>query len=333
MLKHLLLINAIKEEWNNVIDNKFKDVFDTVIGGNENFTAENLSNIFEATIWKFFIKLASNLMDESIGIINKFIVEATNIKSIKDYIIDYSELLSFIQIISGTLLIFLIVNEAVERQASDLITTKDRNLVYLIGRTVLASVFIYLLPQTFAEILLKINSLLVGGISEKADFADGSFSIDIFLDVGDFSVAVTIAFVLMSVAFFALAIIGIIRYLEIIITILLAPVSAAFFIKSNDKLSIWIREITSVIFAQSIYALLLAILVKVFENNALENFESTELFVKYIITTGIIAVMLKGPNLIRRFLYNYGNSTVTLNNIGYMGKISAYKYILSRELR
>ncbi|MEN8906915.1 MAG: conjugal transfer protein TrbL family protein [Clostridiales bacterium] len=333
MLKQILLLNSsIKEEWDTVITNAFEDVFNMVIGDSNTISAKSLSDIFEATIWRFFTNLGSNLLDESINIINTFIIKSTSIDNLKSYILDYSNLLSFFQIISGTLLIFLIVSEAVERQASGLVSNKERTVVLLVGRSILSAAFIYILPKTIIEILLNLNKLIIEGIINENEF-NSNLKSDLFSNVDEFSIVVTIAFFILSIAFFILAILGIIRYLEIIISILLAPICAAFFVKSNEKLSIWLREITAVIFTQSIYILLLSVMVKVFSNNNLSEISPTNVFVKYIVSIGIIFVMLKGPNLLRKFLYNTGNYSITFNHIGYMGKISAYKYIISKGIK
>jgi hypothetical protein len=132
-----------------------------------------------------------------------------------------------------------------------------------------------------------------------------------------------IIFLILIVALLALGIAGAIRYIETLIAILISPLVALSVINSSDGLNIWFREIVAIIFTQTIHFLILQILLSIM--GGVENF-----MVMMILSIGTISVGLRGPQILRQYLYKTGTSSVLVSSAGSAGRIGMIGMMVKR---
>ncbi|UOE78370.1 conjugal transfer protein TrbL family protein [Parageobacillus thermoglucosidasius] len=274
--------------------------------------------LYEATIG-FMYKVASDFATEGIKLVFKFVTLDTNIN---EYINLKSYLSSF-QYIALALLLLSIAWEGFKQQAGPAaFRTDEISVETLIMRTTFAAICIFFLPWSVENVFIKINNLLVklineGGVEIKPD---GSIFTAI-TSIQNLTTIVVILMLIFFVSFFILGIIAGIRYIEIIYLILIAPFVAVSIVRSGDSLDVWIRETVAVVFTQAVHAFGIQLLANIIGKLDQHPIEA------YILAIGCLAVILRGPQYLRRFLYNTGVGSAVTRSVGQAGRWAAYKYL------
>jgi hypothetical protein len=132
-----------------------------------------------------------------------------------------------------------------------------------------------------------------------------------------------IMFLILSIAIFVLGIAGAIRYIEAIIAILVSPLVALSLINNSDGLQVWLRELTAIVFTQTIHFLILQILLSII--GGVQN-----LTVMIILSIGTIAVGLRGPQILRQYLYRTGTSSALVSSLGSASRLGMMSIIIKR---
>ena len=222
----------------------------------------------------------------------------------------------------GLLVIFVVL--AVFRQLSGVMYQNEKSIGTYFIHVTFAGGLIYILPKTVTLVFLPLNNLLINFIGEIG--IDTSRIEDSFQSawglIKEESV-MKIIFLILIVALLALGIAGAIRYIETLIAILISPLVALSVINSSDGLNIWIREIVAIIFTQTIHFLILQILLSIM--GGVENF-----MVMMILSIGTISVGLRGPQILRQYLYKTGTSSVLVSSAGSAGRIGMIGMIAKR---
>jgi len=183
---------------------------------------------------------------------------------------------------------------------------------------------LYILPKTVTLVFLPINNALINFI--------GSIGIDTSRIEDSFQSAwglireeniLRLIFLILIIALLALGIAAAIRYIETLIVILIAPIVALSVINNSDGLNIWIRETIAIIFTQTIHFLILQILISIMAG--VDNF-----MVMMLLSIGTIAVGLKGPQILRQYLYKSGTSSVLVSSAGSAGRIGMIGMLVKR---
>jgi len=249
----------------------------------------------------------------------KYVTIDTNIN---EYI-DLKQYLSSIQYIALGLLLLSIAWEAFKQQAgAAAFRTDEISIETLIMRTTFAAISIFFLPWSVQNVFIKINNLLVrminaGGVEIKPD---GSL-FNALTSIQNLSSIIILLMLVFFVSFFVLGIVAAIRYIEIIYLILIAPFVAISIVRSGDSLDVWIRETIAVVFTQAVQAFELQLLANIIGKLDQQPFEA------YILSMGCLVVILRGPQFLRRFLYNTGVGSAVTRSVGQAGRMAAYKYL------
>ena len=111
-------------------------------------------------------------------------------------------------------------------------------------------------------------------------------------------IVIVLGLLVLSIGFIILAIISAIRFIDICLAVIISPLVAVSFVKGDDGLMNWVKEIFCVVFTQSVLVLLLQILIKIM----VENQNLTGI----ILSIGCMSVMLKGPEVLQRYIYKTG---------------------------
>jgi hypothetical protein len=122
---------------------------------------------------------------------------------------------------------------------------------------------------------------------------------------------------------FILAVAGAIRYVETLIAILISPLAALSLINNGDGLQVWLREVIAIVFTQTIHFLVLQILLSII--GGIEN-----IIIMVILSIGTIAVGLRGPQILRQYLYRTGTSSALVSSVGSVSRIGMMSVFIKR---
>lgn len=220
------------------------------------------------------------------------------------------------------MVIFVVL--AVFRQLSGVMYQSEKSIGTYFIHVTFAGGLIYILPKTVTLVFLPINNALINFIGEVG--IDTSRIEDSFQSAWGIikeENILRIMFLILVIALLVLAIAGAIRYIEILIAILISPLVALSVINNSDGLQIWIREIIAIVFTQAIHFLILQILLSII--GGVEN-----LTIMIILSIGTIVVGLRGPQILRQYLYKTGTSSVLVSSAGSAGRIGMMGMMIKR---
>ncbi|WP_291578645.1 conjugal transfer protein TrbL family protein [Clostridium sp. UBA6640] len=261
-------------------------------------------------IWGFFAKLCSNIINEAFKFVTETIIEISDVNryiSIDNYLIH-------IKIIATSFLLVKIAWEALKYQSGGGIGDNGSISTFMI-KVLKSSVAIYAFPHFVKDMLLPLNNALMEFIQGiGVEITEESFSkpktlVGNLSDIGQLTILVLI---ILGIGFLILAIAGSIRYIELLICILFAPIAAVSIASDGESAEIWFKETICVVFTQSIHLLLLQILVAIMTN--------VKGIMMIVLSVATISVMLKGPQVLRNFLYTSGVGSVSVKTAGKAGR-------------
>jgi len=279
-----------------------------------------IKEIISTSIWDTVGTIIESLLNFMFKYITQVVIDPTEPGK---YLTNFEQYLKGVQFFAGGLLVIFVVL-AVFRQLSGVMYQNEKSIGTYFIHVTFAGGLIYILPKTVTLVFLPLNNLLINFIGEIG--IDTSRIEDSFQSawglIKEESV-MKIIFLILIVALLALGIAGAIRYIETLIAILISPLVALSVINSSDGLNIWIREIVAIIFTQTIHFLILQILLSIM--GGVENF-----MVMMILSIGTISVGLRGPQILRQYLYKSGTSSVLVSSAGSAGRIGMIGMIAKR---
>lgn len=259
-------------------------------------------------IQKFLSELIIEIIEGAFSLIIEFIKTPTDINAY----LPVQQFLGYIQILAGALLVLKVVWEVFGQITGNISNVSDRSVGRLVLQTMWAASLIFLLPIIVTDILIKINNYLM-----ELVISIGGSAIDIELLRSTFVTSsnfVLILALIWAVAFFLLAIAGAIRYVELIIAILLAPTAALSVVRGNGALIAWASDTIAIVFTQTIHVLLLQLLALIITN--------TSGIMMFPLSFGVMAVVLKGPQVLRKYIYSSGTGSKVMPVVGGIGRMA-----------
>ena len=279
-----------------------------------------IKEIISTSIWDTVGTIIESLLNFMFKYITQVVIDPTEPGK---YLTNFEQYLKGVQFFAGGLLVIFVVL-AVFRQLSGVMYQSEKSIGTYFIHVTFAGGLIYILPKIVTLVFLPLNNLLISFIGEIG--IDTSRIEDSFQSawglIKEESV-MKIIFLILIVALLALGIAGAIRYIETLIAILISPLVALSVINSSDGLNIWFREIVAIIFTQTIHFLILQILLSIM--GGVENF-----MVMMILSIGTISVGLRGPQILRQYLYKSGTSSVLVSSAGSAGRIGMIGMIAKR---
>lgn len=273
-----------------------------------------------ADFLKSFYKLIVDIVLNSIDLSNYIIYVDNNVK-----IFDFSWYLSIVQLIAYSLMAVTIVWEIVKWK-SNILPSNEISIGTMTGKIIFSCALVYILPKSVSYIFLKINNAFVKLLLYKS-FNLTHDSVNLFIpenspDLTTLTFTFLLLLFLLAIAFAFLAFIAIYRSIELVICVMIAPIVALSVIRKGDALTVWVLETTAIVFTQSIQIFLLQVLFSIVGS------VSSSLTFMYSIV--LIALMLKGPTITRKYLYSSGVGGATVGAVGSAGRMVAMKYMFSK---
>ncbi len=269
-------------------------------------------------IWGFFADLASSLIDLAFEAIVKCVIQLSDL----NMIINTDRYLVYVQAIAASLLVLMVVWKGLKNQAGYNDDT-NRSVGVLGMKVIISGTAIYVLPFLVKRLVLPINNNLVLLIqSLGTEFTEKKFmeGLSLTTNLSKLGGEMILIFLVLAVAFVILGIQGAIRYIELVICVLMAPFSAVSIVNDGDGVQIWSREMLCIVFTQSIHVLLLQFL--------LEIMKTQKGFLMGLMSIAAIVVMIKGPKVLRTFLYSTGIGSASVGAAGQAGRMAAMKRVM-----
>lgn len=266
--------------------------------------------------WNLIFTFVEDLYNKVMGLIQSFILLPTDMNayfSVDSY-------LGYVKIMAGSLLLVAVAFQAIKMLSGNILPTEHRSIGRLAGQTVVSAILIFVLPVILVNVLIPLNNYTMGLIVSIGVSFDNQV---LYTSLGMAGGAVALGGVMivmiliLVIAFIILSISAGIRYFELIITYILSPLVAVSAINKYEAISIWAREAVAIVFTQSIHVLCLQLMMSVIMNMSGLMMIFTAI--------GALVVLMKGPKMIRQFLYTSGAGSAVVNAAGAGTRMAAMK--------
>ncbi|MHB8276169.1 MAG: conjugal transfer protein TrbL family protein [Candidatus Humimicrobiaceae bacterium] len=279
-----------------------------------------ISEIITGSFWKAVDSIIEGTLNYIYEFLSQVIVQPTEPAK---YIQNFDQYLKGVQFFAGGLLVIFVI-WSVFRQLSGVMYSDEKSMGSYFIHITFAGALIYILPKTVTLIFLPINTALIkfiGSVGIDVSAIDNTMQ-TVWGGIREAKIS-TIMFFILVIAIFVLGIAGAIRYIETIIAILVSPLVALSVINNSDGLQVWLRELIAIIFTQTIHFLILQILLSII--GGVEN-----MTLMIILSIGTIAVGLRGPQILRQYLYRTGTSSALVSSLGSASRLGMMTMIVKR---
>ncbi|MGG0939154.1 conjugal transfer protein TrbL family protein [Brevibacillus centrosporus] len=256
-----------------------------------NFIPDILGKIFE-----FF---TTGLLELGLKLIQELLFSPTSLEILPFF----SEVLGYAQTLAITALgvktMMLLV-----KNATDAIHGNQQTTVQQIATNAFVSaLFIYAAPWVLENGLIRVNNIMVEGISDMGvNIGDGIMS-DISAPFSAMFAKQLMGLIIVGALFLG----GIqqgIRYVDLFVLGVFGPFMAVSKADKGEAFDVWVREAIAVVFTQSVQMLLITLAFNAaMDASILSKFASI----------GAIIVMLRGPQVLRQYIYKTGTGGQTAN--------------------
>ena len=254
-----------------------------------------IGDAISKAIITFLSGLANEFLGHAMDLLTNFLLNFSNINQF----INVKSFLVYRQTLAGIVLVTAVVWEAFKANSSDVFSSSNHSVSMLASKSIAAAIGIYLLPWSVINILMPLNEALVKVIThigKNYTLEDGVIlAFETLLSEG---IVIVLGILVLSIGFVLLGIISAIRFIDIIISIIISPFVAISLVGDGDGVVNWCKDIFCIVFSQSVLILLLQLLLKIMADN--QN------LVGILLSIGCMAVMLRGPQVLRNYVYKTG---------------------------
>ena len=279
-----------------------------------------ISEILSNSFWQGISSVIESLLDFTFDFISQVVIQPTEPGK---YLANFNEYLKGVQFFAGGLLVVFVI-WSVFRQVSGVMYNNEKSMGTYFIHVTFAGGLIYILPKAVTLVFIPLNNALIGFIGSvgiSTSRIDESFQSAWGLIKEE--KIVMVMFLILIIALFVLGIAGAIRYIETLIAILIAPLVAISIINNSDAFHVWTRELIAIVFTQTIHFLLLQILLSIMGGVG-------NMVIMIILSIGTIAVGLRGPQILRQYLYKTGTSSALVSSVGSVSRLGMIGIMVKR---
>ncbi|MEG2110065.1 MAG: hypothetical protein RRY19_09790 [Clostridium sp.] len=279
-----------------------------IIGSTGSWIVDKVNEVF----FGFINQLVESALGWAFELLSTFLVQMNDLNQF----FEYNTYLKYSLYIAGGLLVVAVANEVLKQVSGNIYDGEQKSIETLAGQIIFAGALIFMLPWSVDNIFMKINNALISLLS-STDFDVDIFTLDSLNDIFNiqtFGLLVPILMLIIAVGFLIIGVVGAIRYWELIIAILIAPIVAVSFVRRKEAIRVWVIEVVALTFTQTIHVLLLHMLIKVMT--------AADSIVKPLLIIGILIVMIKGPKVLRQYLYSTGAVSAGAGSLGSVAQIA-----------
>lgn len=261
-----------------------------------------ITNAVAKGFWSALAELASDMIKSAIEVIIDCVVSLSDVNKY----INTNEYLIYVYSMAAALLITNLVFQGMKSQTG---IGQKRTIGEFAMRGVLGAAGIYILPWALMNFMIPLNNFLMYAINQVGQEITTERLIQVLVfDMNGASGFIILLGLIWGIALVVFGIAGGIRHIELVIATLMAPIIATSIVKGNEGCETWVKESICIIFTQSIHMLLLKLLI----NICLQS----KGLIMVILTIGIVAVAIKGPQVIRNYMYSTGVGSTGVGAVG-----------------
>lgn len=279
-----------------------------IIGSTGSWIVDKVNEVF----FGFINQIVESALGWAFELLSTFLVQMNDLNKF----FEYNTYLKYSLYIAGGLLVVAVANEVLKQVSGNIYDGEQKSIETLAGQIIFAGALIFMLPWSVDNIFMKINNALISLLS-GTDFDVDIFTLDSLNDIFNiqsFGLLVPILMLIVAIGFLIIGVVGAIRYWELIIAILIAPIVAVSFVRRKEAIRVWVIEVVALTFTQTIHVLLLHMLIKVMT--------AADSIVKPLLIIGILIVMIKGPKVLRQYLYSTGAVSAGAGSLGSVAQIA-----------
>lgn len=193
----------------------------------------------------------------------------------------------------------------------------QRGISEVLVKTIIGVLLALFAPFLLQDILIRINNTWVEFILSKGINVDTL--VNMMTVPSTASIGMCLVMLFLAILFLILAFQYIVRLGELMILYLFSSVAAI--THGNEDMNIWTiwwREAIAVVFQQAFQITILWVIF-----NQLASGKNIN---DYMLSCGLMIVLLKVPSFLRKFLYSTGAGRTVISAAGSAGRIAIYKY-------
>lgn len=268
------------------------------------------AEMMEEAIFSFINSLVSDFASQAFDLLAEYVISLTNINKIPSIntFIDWS------QLAAGVLASIFFIKRLAEALRDEVTDENTPNVAEIIGSYVVAIALTQMTPYLITKFLIPLNNLVVKSVSSLGikvsvyeDFVD--------VMINDESWHILFMLLVWIIAFLAFTIVAAIRYVDLAILLIMGPLVATTYTNRSQVYTTYWTEAIAVIFIQSIHILLAYFIIQ---------WASEGTFMGLIFSLAATVVALRGPQVIRQFLYQSGTGGMMSG----VGRMAAYKFMM-----
>lgn len=271
----------------------------------------NPSKMMEDAIVNFINKMISDFASAGFELLGEYVIGITDISKIPSI----NTLMYWAQLAAASLGTLFFIKRLMEALRNEITDEAVANPAEIIGSFVVSIALVFATPYLIIQYIIPINNLLVKSITQlgiSLEMYDSFIDIMIGLDEG---LHITFLLLVWVIAFIAFSIVAAIRYVDLAIILIMGPIVATTYTNRSQVYATYWTEAISVIFIQSIHVLLAYFIIQ---------WAADGTFMSTIFSLAGVIVALRGPQVLRQFLYSSGTGGLVQG----AGRFAAYKFLM-----
>ncbi|MGD9678928.1 MAG: conjugal transfer protein TrbL family protein [Vulcanibacillus sp.] len=235
-----------------------------------------------------------------------------------DQYINYKPYLQFFMYFAGFLILVRIAFRFYKIQQGVDDTASFDSLQALFIDTIIGILLIFLLDDLIVKILMPINQKLIDGLIYLfSSVSAGDYYNMIVSSLNSNNLTVLILqLIIFTIGVIVISVQAGIRFVEILIGIITAPLIATHYIADKEKVYTWFNEMISIVFTQSLQVLLLLLMMTASDSIkvGISGYITTMIYI------GFLFVAVKSPQILRQNVYKTGIGGAGVSALGQLGK-------------
>jgi|GEM_PF-2778331 len=263
----------------------------------------------------FLVSIATGFASWAFGLLGDLVVAQTDISKIPNI----STFISWAKYSAGSLIIFFFIKRIVEGLRDNATGEGEPNYAEMIGSTAVSMALVWVIPEVVYT-LIRVNNQIVQAITSIGIKVDGDYGVAIIEDmVGPNPTLAVIHIVLIAIIWVIcvviFAIMGAVRYVELGILLIMGPIAATGYANRSQIVGTYMTEAVAIIFTQVAHVILAYWII---QWSAIGDFWGL------LSAIGAVFVSIKGPQVLRQYIYNSGTGSA----VGNISRMAIYRKMM-----
>lgn len=271
----------------------------------------NPGKMFQDAIVDFFNQVATDIATAAFDLLSDYVIAITDISKIPSIntFIDWS------QLAGGTIAAIFFVKRLAEALRDEVTGEGTPNVAEIIGSFAVACALVFATPYIILNYIIPINNQIITSISSLGIDLEVYDSVIDMMTPDDEGLHFVFLFLIWAFAFVAFSIAGAIRYVDLALVLIMGPLVATSYVNRSQVYATYWTEVIAIVFTQSVHMLLAYFVLQ---------WAAEGTFLGFCFSLAGAVVALRGPQVLRQFLYNSGTGGMLQG----AGRFATYKFLM-----